>query len=262
MSEDYEKLISLARITEQAERHEETIKYMEKIIEGKKEDLTIEERNILSSAYKSCVSSRRNAWRSIYGVEVKERTNNSKFLKLVEDLKATIEKELFDLCDRVLKLIDDYLLKRASSDESKVFYLKMKGDYYRYLAEFTTGEKNIEVANNSMNSYKQADELATKLPCTNPIKLGLALNFSVFYYEVKNDPKMACKIANDNDPKMACKIANDAFDLAIHQLENIEDEQYKDSTTILQLLKENIDMWKSDIQEGAEGEGEGEEADE
>ena len=250
MSEDYEKLISLARITEQAERHEETIKYMEKIIEGKKEDLTIEERNILSSAYKSCVSSRRNAWRSIYGVEVKERTNNSKFLKLVEDLKATIEKEFFDLCDRVLKLIDDYLLKRASSDESKVFYLKMKGDYYRYLAEFTTGEKNIEVANNSMNSYKQADELATKLPCTNPIKLGLALNFSVFYYEVKNDPKMACKIAND------------AFDLAIHQLENIEDEQYKDSTTILQLLKENIDMWKSDIQEGAEGEGEGEEADE
>ena len=171
-------------------------------------------------------------------------------MKLVTDLKETIEKELYELCDRVLKLIDDYLLKRASSDESKVFYLKMKGDYYRYLAEFSTGEKNIEVANNSMNSYKQADELATKLPCTNPIKLGLALNFSVFYYEVKNDPKMACKIAND------------AFDLAIHQLENIEDEQYKDSTTILQLLKENIDMWKGDIQEGVEGEGEGEEADE
>ena len=154
---------------------------MEKIIEQKKEDLTIEERNILSSAYKSCVSSRRNAWRSIYSVEVKERTNGSKFLKLVEDLKKTIETELYELCDRVLKLIDDYLLKRASSDESKVFYLKMKGDYYRYLAEFSTGEKNAEVANNSMNSYKQADELATKLPCTNPIKLGLALNFSVFY---------------------------------------------------------------------------------
>ena len=250
MSEDYEKLISLARITEQAERHEETINYMEKIIKNKTEDLTIEERNILSSAYKSCVSSRRNAWRSIYGVEVKERTNNSKFLNLVTDLKATIENELNELCNRVLSLINDYLLKHAVTPESKVFYLKMKGDYYRYLAEFSTGEKNIEVANNSMNSYKQADELATQLACTNPIKLGLALNFSVFYYEVKNDPKTACKIAND------------AFDLAIHQLESIEDEQYKDSTTILQLLKENIDMWKSDIQEGGEGEGEGEEGDE
>ena len=125
MSEDYEKLISLARITEQAERHEETITYMEKIIKDKKEDLTIEERNILSAAYKSCVSSRRNAWRSIYGVEVKESSNNSKFLPLVKELKQTIENELFTLCDKVLKLIDDYLLKRATSDESKVFYIKM-----------------------------------------------------------------------------------------------------------------------------------------
>ena len=246
---NYEKLISLARITEQAERHEETIKYMEEIVKLKKEDLTIEERNILSSAYKNCVSSRRNAWRSIYGVEVKEKSNNSKFLYLVTDLKSTLEKELNELCGRVLNLIDEYLLKRATSDESKVFYLKMKGDYYRYLAEFSVGDKNTEVANNSMNSYKQANELAIKLPCTNPIKLGLALNFSVFYYEVKNDAKEACKIASD------------AFDLAIHQLENIEDEQYKDSTTILQLLKENIDMWKADIQEQEEG-GDGDEADE
>ena len=138
---EYEKLISLARITEQAERHEETMKYMEEIVKLKNEDLTIEERNILSSAYKNCVSSRRNAWRSIYGVEIKEKSNNSKFLNLVVGLKATLEKELNELCGRVLKTIDEYLLKRASSDESKVFYLKMKGDYYRYLAEFNRGEK-------------------------------------------------------------------------------------------------------------------------
>ena len=234
---NYERLISLARITEQAERHEETMKYMEEIVKSKKEDLTIEERNLLSSAFKNCVSSRRSAWRSIYGIEVKERSTNSKFLGLVTDLKSILEKELNELCGRMLNLIDEFLLKKATSDESKVFYLKMKGDYYRYLAEFLTGDKNVEVANNSMNSYKEANDLANKLPCTNPIKLGLALNFSVFYYEVKNDPKKACEIASD------------AFDSAIHQLEKIEDEQYKDSTTILQLLKENIDMWKADLQE-------------
>lgn len=242
---NYEKLISLARITEQAERHEETIKYMEQIVKTKKEDLTIEERNILSAAYKNCVSARRSAWRSIYGVEFKEKTNNSKFLYLVTDLKGTLEKELHDLCSRMLSLIDDYLIKKASSDESKVFYLKMKGDYYRYLAEFLQGNENKTVAENSKNSYKEANELASKLACTNPIKLGLALNFSVFYYEVMNDAKTACKIASD------------AFDVAIHQLEKIEDEQYKDSTTILQLLKENIDMWKADLQEQDEGANEG-----
>lgn len=237
---NYDKNLYLAKITEQAERHEETIKYMEEIAKTKKEDLSTEERNILSAAYKNCVSARRSAWRSIYGIEVKEKTNNSKFVYLVTDLKNLLEKELKDLCMRMLNLIDNFLLKKAYSDESKVFYLKMKGDYYRYLAEFFIGDQRSEVANDSMNSYKSANELAEKLACTHPIKLGLALNFSVFYYEVMNDPKTACKIASE------------AFDVAIHQLEKIEDEQYKDSTTILQLLKENIDMWKTDLQEQEE----------
>jgi 14-3-3 protein epsilon len=235
MADNYEKLLYLARITEQAERHEETIKYMEEIVKVKKDDLNIEERNLLSAAYKNCVSSRRSAWRSIYAIEVKEKNNNSKYINLVTDLKNLLEKELSDLCERMLRLIDNFLLKKATSSESRVFYLKMKGDYYRYLAEFTSGDKHNEVANSSLNAYKEANELSTDLACTNPIKLGLALNFSVFYYEVMNDPATACQIANQ------------AFQEGIQQLEKIEDDQYKDSTTILQLLKENIDMWSVDL---------------
>ena len=235
MADSYDKLLYLARITEQAERHDETIKYMEEIVKMKKEDLNIEERNLLSAAYKNCVSSRRSAWRSIYGIEIKEKNNNSKHISLVSDLKGLLEKELTDLCQRMLNLIDSYLLKKPIPVESKVFYLKMKGDYYRYLAEFTSGDKHGEVANSSLLAYKQANDLAGELACTNPIKLGLALNFSVFYYEVMNDPATACQIANQ------------AFQDGIQQLEKIEDDQYKDSTTILQLLKENIDMWSVDL---------------
>ena len=110
---NYEKLIYLARITEQAERHEETIKYMEEIVKTKKEDLTVEERNLLSAAFKNCVSARRSAWRSIYGVEVKEKTNESKFLHLVTDLKTLLETELSDLCNQMLSLIDNYLVKKV-----------------------------------------------------------------------------------------------------------------------------------------------------
>jgi 14-3-3 protein epsilon len=232
---DYEKLLYLARITEQAERHDETIKYMEEVVKMKKEDLTIEERNLLSAAYKNCVSSRRSAWRSIYGIEIKEKNNNSKHLGLVSDLKTILEKELTELCQRMLNLIDNYLLKKTIPVESKVFYLKMKGDYYRYLAEFNSGDSHSKVANNSLIAYKEANDLSNQLSCTNPIKLGLALNFSVFYYEVMNDPATACSIANH------------AFQEGIQQLEKIEDDQYKDSTTILQLLKENIDMWSVDL---------------
>jgi len=235
MTQSYDKLIYLARVTEQAERHDETIKYMEEIVKIKNEDLNIEERNLLSSAYKNCVSSRRSAWRSIYSVELKEKNNNSKYVNLVTDLKNLLEKELFNLCERMLNLIDNHLLTKATSPESKVFYLKMKGDYYRYLAEFTSGDKHKQVAELSLKSYKTANDLSSGLACTNPIKLGLALNFSVFHYEVMNDPATACEIANT------------AFQEAIQQLEKIEDDQYKDSTTILQLLKENIDMWSADL---------------
>jgi 14-3-3 protein epsilon len=166
---------------------------------------------------------------------MKEKSQNSKNLHLVTELKEKLETELTEWCERMLKLIDNYLIKRANSAESKVFYLKMKGDYYRYIAEFSSGEKHNQVASNSLNSYKEASNLAAELACTNPIKLGLALNFSVFYYEVMNDPATACQIANQ------------AFQEGIQQLEKIEDDQYKDSTTILQLLKENIDMWSVDL---------------
>ena len=171
---------------------------------------------------------------------MKEKSVNSKNIHLVTELKEKLENELNEWCERMLKLIDNYLFKRANSSESKVFYLKMKGDYYRYVAEFAAGDRHKQVSSNSLNAYKDASNLASDLACTNPIKLGLALNFSVFYYEVMNDPATACQIANES------------FQEGIQQLEKIDDDQYKDSTTILQLLKENIDMWSADLNQGEE----------
>ncbi len=237
---DIDKNLYLARVTEQSERYEETVKYMEDIVKSKSQDLSVEERNLLSVAFKNCVSSRRSAWRSVYTIEMKEKSTNSKFLYLVTDLKQLLEKELNEWCDKMLRLIDNFLLKKATSAESKVFYLKMKGDYLRYIAEFSTGETHAQISTNSMNAYKEATENAAELNFTNPIKLGLALNFSVFYYEVMNDPKTACEIANQ------------AFQDGIQKLESIDDELYKDSTTILQLLKENIDMWSAELQQDPE----------
>ena len=77
-----------------------------------------------------------------------------------------------------------------------MFYLKMKGDYHRYRAEFATQEDRKEAAENSLVAYTKANEIAQKeLPPTHPIRLGLALNFSVFYYEILNTPERACRLA-------------------------------------------------------------------
>ena len=229
---NYTKNIYLARVAEKADCHEDTIKIMEELIKTKENDLNLEERNILCSAYKNLVSSRRSAWRSINAVEIKEKNSNSKLVQLITDLKLTLEKELKDLCNNILKILNEYLIRKAKDNESKIFYLKMKGDYFRYLSEFETDEKKTENIDNALNSYKEATELAEKLPTTHPTKLGLALNYSVFYYEILNDKQTAFKIASE------------IFDVGNNQLEKTEENQYKDSLAILQLLKENIEMWK------------------
>merc|ERR1712160_231970 len=107
-----------------------------------------------------------------------------------------VEAELDDICGKILTLLDKNLIVKASSGESKVFYQKMKADYYRYIAEFTEGDKKTAAANNAKVAYEEAQKVAEKdLSVTHPIRLGLALNFSVFQYEVLSNPDEACKMA-------------------------------------------------------------------
>jgi len=127
--------------------------------------------------------------------------------------------------------------------EAKVFYLKMKGDYYRYLVEVTTGEKRENLAKQSHEAYSSATDEANDLPSTHPIKLGLALNFSVFHYEIMNDGNLACELAKK------------AFDDAIAELDHLKEDSYKDSTLIMQLLRDNLTLWTSETDQ-AQNDGE------
>lgn len=110
----------------------------------------------------------------------------------------------------------------------------MQGDYYRYLAEFTTKQERKDAAENSLASYKLATDASIPLMPTHPIRLGLALNFSVFYYEILASPERACRLAKQ------------AFDEAIAELDSLSEESYKDSTLIMQLLRDNLTLWTSD----------------
>ncbi|CAL5332697.1 unnamed protein product [Camellia sinensis] len=137
-----------------------------------------------------------------------------------------------------MKLLDSNLVPSATTGESKVFYLKMKGDYHRYLAEFKVGDERKQAGEDTMNSYKAAQDIAlVDLASTHPIRLGLALNFSVFYYEILNSSDKACSMAKQ------------AFEEAIAELDTLGEESYKDSTLIMQLLRDNLTLWTSDMQD-------------
>ena len=106
------------------------------------------------------------------------------------------------------------------------------------MAEFSTGDLRKEAAEHAQEAYKTALEIAsTELAPTHPIRLGLALNYSVFYYEILNSPDKACQLAKQ------------AFDDAIAELDSLSEESYKDSTLIMQLLRDNLTLWTSDLQE-------------
>merc|ERR1712176_1574682 len=127
----------------------------------------------------------------------KEKTKgNEENAKWAKEYCAKVEAELQKICDTILGLLDGNLISKASSGESKVFYQKMKADYYRYIAEFTAGDKKTAAAENARKAYEEAQKVAEKdLAVTHPIRLGLALNFSVFQYEVLSNPDEACKMA-------------------------------------------------------------------
>merc|ERR1711939_406338 len=243
MATDRESKTFLARLCEQAERYDEMVSYMKEVANMGGE-LSVDERNLLSVAYKNVVGTRRASWRIISSIEQKEESKGSeKHVGIIRDYRQKIETELEKVCQDVLDVLDQALIPKGEAGESKVFYHKMKGDYHRYLAEFASGEKRKTAATAAHEAYKNATDVAqTELTPTHPIRLGLALNFSVFYYEILNSPDRACHLAKQ------------AFDDAIAELDSLSEESYRDSTLIMQLLRDNLTLWTSDVQESAPAE--------
>ncbi|CAO2604935.1 14-3-3 protein theta [Lemmus lemmus] len=172
------ELIQKAKLAEQAERYDDMATCMKAVTEQGAE-LSNEERNLLSVAYKNVVGGRRSAWRVISSIEQKTDTS-----------------------DKKLQLIKDY---------------RMKGDYFRYLAEVACGDDRKQTIDNSQGAYQEAFDISKKeMQPTHPIRLGLALNFSVFYYEILNNPE------------------------PIAELDTLNEDSYKDSTLIMQLLRDNL----------------------
>ncbi|XP_052207391.1 14-3-3-like protein D isoform X1 [Diospyros lotus] len=241
-TKDRENFVYIAKLAEQAERYDEMVDSMKKVAQLNV-DLTVEERNLLSVGYKNVVGSRRASWRILSSIEQKEESRgNDLNAKRIKEYRQKVELELTNICNDIMTVIDDHLIPASSTSESNVFYYKMKGDYYRYLAEFKTASEKKEVADHSMKAYEAATAAAeADLPPTHPIRLGLALNFSVFYYEIMNSPERACHLAKQ------------AFDEAISELDTLNEESYKDSTLIMQLLRDNLTLWTSDIPEDGEG---------
>lgn len=262
-------LIEYVQIAEKAERHSDMCFYLHKIVEVKEGELEEEQRNFLSVAFKNVVGALRTGWRQLHeqvdkstkkverGESVKKDDQDNKTeLELAKTYQELIKNEVLAKCNEVVSLLTPGEDKGACikipnvSDnlenedrEQAVFYLKMKGDYYRYMAEVEPNEKKDGVntyGDLAIASYNEANDVAEGLKETHPTRLGLALNRSVCYYEIQKESQTACNVAKK------------AFDDAIQKLDTLNDETYKDSTLIMQLLRDNLTLWTSENQDNVE----------
>lgn len=228
-----EENIFLARVAEQAERFEDMVDYLALVLDAKGAEVTSDERNLLSVAFKNLISSKRAACRTIAAIE--QNPKYAKYSDALASYKVSIETKLISDCQRVIDMITSKVLSKKCDGESKAFFVKMVGDYYRYIAENAKKDMLEQIKQKALKAYNEAIQIA--LPPCNPIKLGLALNFSVFHYEVMKNHKVACDLADQ------------ALQDALDKIDELEEDDFRDAKSIIELLKENLTLWKEE-QEG------------
>lgn len=236
-SRDY---VRMARIAEQADRMEDMKEYILQVVKSlpKGSHLSVEERSVLSTAYKNILSPKRNARRTLDALIQKEKKDSCG--ECCTEIKKLMEYEMLCICAEVIDVINKYLLVESDSTpediDDRLYYLKMQGDYYRYEAEFLEDDLRSDAVKHSQECYERALREATthKVPACNSTLLGLYLNYSVFLYEITEQRELAMTLASK------------AFDDATDLLRAAPEKETKDASLILQLLSDNLKLWSSE----------------
>ena len=226
-------------LAEQCEFYDDMLYFMRHFIKNNEKVLNSDERNLFSIACKNYMSKNQKAYRTMIAFENKEKKKeNSNYLPYVKDYRIIVENILYEKCQGNIKFIDDNIIKKDNfrnyDDEGKTFFYKMMGDYNRFICESESFKSKC--INEADKYYKEAFKISNKLPIYNPVKLGLILNTTVFYYDTLENKKKAIELAES-----AVKKFNDEA----RKLNKDEDE-VKDAMDIYNLMKENLDMWKAE----------------
>lgn len=231
-----DELVYLCRLYDRAELHEEASDFALEFIKLKPL-LNYDERNTFSNAFKNCIMAKRNSLRYLGALIKKETKNNGSktHIEHIEEIYHKVEEEYNDWINRILDILDGILIPNSKKPEAQVFYLKLKGDYLRYKAEFATGEEQELSVDLAEQFYNEAYMLSEdELPITSITRIGLTLNFSLFYYEYKN-------MIDD-----ALIIARNCYDEAVKSIDEVDPNKAKDYCVILQILKENSIFWSNE----------------
>lgn len=229
--EDY---IFMAKTANKVGRFQDMLEYMRKV-SNMEQVLSAEERNLLQIAYKKCISAKREALKLIVPIKKKEESKPNPKLQVIKEVKDGIEDELLKLCNEAINFVENIQNTKNLDTESKVYFLKMQGDFHRYILEFVASE-NLKKSNRDelVKAYEAATGYADDLKPTHPLRLNVALNYAVYYFEIEKKTQDACNLA------MA------AFDEAIQEMDKLDEATYQDTMNMMQLIRDNVSSWTSD----------------
>ena len=230
--------IFLMKLFQRTERYPEMVKAINKYVE-QNPVLNDEERKLLCDGYKNIISDKRNSLRLLSNLSKKEEEEGKQInhKKQINIIREKIESELLSIFEEVHSILDKYLIPNAQNTETKVLYMKIKADYYRYHCEFAENDAFDEAKDKAEKIYKEAYDLALKeISIYNSVRLGLALNYSVFEYEI---------LDNKND---AYNIAQKAYDEVMKVVDDLEKDRTSENLLLIQLLKENLNLWNNEME--------------
>mmetsp|Transcript_47216 Transcript_47216/g.119540 ORF Transcript_47216/g.119540 Transcript_47216/m.119540 type:complete len:224 (-) Transcript_47216:118-789(-) len=219
--------IVLAQVAERAGRYDDMADYMKERAE-QGAPLNSEERDMFSAAFKNALTERRQAVRVALSMAQHEvHAGRQSQSDLALGYKSKVASELQEICNKALSVLESHLVASAVDPESKTFFLKMQGDYYRYLAEFAEGDARAKAATSAAAAYGAGMQAALGLSPVHAGRLGLALNFSVFLHEVIQDNEAAKRTASQ------------AYDEGAQHEGSAND----DAALTLNLLADNLQLW-------------------
>ena len=237
MNNRNEKLLFLSILAEQCGRYKDMVVYMEEIVKSKSEDLLLDERNLLFNAYKGRIWEN---YQVLVKLKAKAITGSMKgenpSLNYIREYKNTIDKDAEELCYKINKFIDENVIPKSQSDESKSFYYYNKASYWKFLFQYGNINKKTEYSEKCLTNYYKALEFSKNLDFKSHIKLSIMYQLSYFLHE---------EIGKEEE---GFKLVEEAYTKgkeALNEIDQKDIDTFSDSFSTLNLIEELYYCWKN-----------------